>query len=186
MAKTKLTVNILSIRSLEQLKDSLESYVDSLDDRAMAFVKDLTDCGITVARTLTEDASHQMGRYIVFEQKFETIKDGAKGILIAKGETLVSQWFRTGNNGKPQEVTGSINALLATEFGTAAYALPPYQGTNSKYGHGNKTEWYFAREEKDGKLINWQHATAIQPTRPLHNAFITMEQEIENAARRNF
>lgn len=186
MARKQFKVNILSMRSLENLQKDLQEYMDSLDGRIALFVEDLLDSGIKVARAYSENASHQMGQYITFEKKIESGNHSVKGILIARGDTLTSKWFRTDNNKKPQEVIGHINSLLATEFGTAAYALPPYQGSNSQYGHSNETEWYFARSEKDGRLTDWQHATAIKPTRPLHNAYITMEQEIENAARRHF
>ena len=186
MAETHLKVDILSVRSLEDLKKNLQSYIDSIDERVKAFVEDLLESGITVAKAEAENASHQMGQYITFEKKITYADGTVTGLLIAKGETLVSQWWRTDSNGKPQEVNGSINALLATEFGTAAYALPPNRGENSQYGHSEETEWYFARGHVGDKLTDWQHATAIKPTRPMHNAFIAMEQEIENAARRHF
>ena len=193
MAVKKIKVNLFSIKSLESLKSELQEYKDSLSTRVQAFVEDLLNAGIEVAETAVSETdgepygSHQMGRYVIFSKKIEDTEYGCRGILIAKGTPLISKWYRSDGNGGSEAVTGSINALLAVEFGTAAFGLPPYKGTNSQGGHENSTDWYFARSvDKDGKPTYWQHATAITPTRPLHRAFLEMEQQIDDAAKRNF
>lgn len=188
MSAKKIKVNIFSIRSLESLKDELKAYRDSLDERCMAFVNDLLKVGIECAikRASETDGdpygTHQMARYITFTAKAaERTELGCKGIMIARGDTLHSEWYNI-VDGDPVVVNGEINALMAVEFGTAIYNI---QGSGAK--HGNEADWYFARSiDKDGKLTDWQHATAIKPTRPMHNAFLEMEQQIQSVARRHF
>lgn len=193
MSTKTLKVNIFSVNSLENLKDDLKAYRNSLDDRVRAFVDYLLSVGIETAQSVVSETdgepygSHQMGRYVTFTKKIEDTSLGCRGILIAKGETLESKWFRSDGEDGVSEMHGAINALLAVEFGTAAYGLPPYKGTNSQSGHANDTDWWFAKGvDKNGKLTDWQHATAITPTRPLHRAFIEMEKQVEEAAKRNF
>lgn len=185
----KLKVNILSVKSLENLKSNLEAERDSMAERCKAFVNDLLKVGIecAVAKASETDGdpygTHQMARYITFTAKAAELTEyGAYGIMIAKGETLFSEWFRTVDNGEAEAVNGTINALMAVEFGTAVYNI---NGSGAK--HGGQADWYFARGiDKDGKPTDWQHATAIQPTRPMHNAYLKMQEEIEAAARRHF
>lgn len=188
MEAKKLRVNIFSVRSLEELKSDLKTYRDSLDVRCMNFVNDLLAVGIDTAVEKVSETdgktygTHQMARYITFTAKAAELTEfGAKGIMIARGDTLHSEWFKT-VKGEPEVVSGEINALAAVEYGTAIYNI---MGSNSK--HAGESDWYFARDiDSNGKLTNWQHATAIQPTRPMHNAFLKMEEQIEEAARRNF
>lgn len=188
MEAKKLRVNIFSVRSLEELKGSLESYKNSLDARCINFVNDLLKVGIdTAVKKASEtdgkpDGTHQMARYITFTSKAAELTEfGVQGIMIARGENLHSEWFKM-VNGEAEVVSGEINALLAVEFGTAIYNI---NGSNAR--HASESHWFFARDiDSNGKLTNWKHATAIKPTRPMHNAFLEMEEQIEEAARRNF
>ena len=189
MEAKKLRVNIFSVRSLEELKSDLKTYRDSLDVRCMNFVNDLLAVGIECAERLVSETdgepygTHKMGRYVEFtKQDAELTELGCKGLMIAKGQTLQSEWFKTVDGKRAEKVQGSINALLAVEFGTAIYSI---KGSSAQ--HASESDWYFARSvDEDGKPTNWQHATAITPTRPMHNAFLEMEKQIEEAARRNF
>lgn len=187
--RKKIKVNLFSVRSLESLKDSLQEYRDSLDRRCEAFVNDLLKIGIDTAVMKASETdgdpygTHQMARYITFTAKAAELTEyGVRGIMIARGETLHSEWFRTVGEGEAESVQGEINALLVVEFGTAIFNL---NGSGAR--HASESDWYFATSvDKNGKPTNWKHATAIQPTRPLHNAFLEMEQAIEEAAKRNF
>ena len=196
MAKKVIKVNLLSVSSIRNLKEELIEYRDSLDTKLWYFVKDLLEQGIATAQAvIAENDDHQLSKRIVFDKRIEIHEDGCRGILMASGEKLYSRWYRSDGQGGVEEVGGVLNALLAAEFGTAAYALPPQtrfggyggQGTNSQYGHSSETQWWIATSvTDDGKLTGWKAGTAIRPSRPLHNALLKMEQEIENTARRYF
>ena len=198
MAAHQIEVNVFSMKSLEAFKKSLIDYKKSLPDRIQAFLDALLEEGIRVARAEVADTSkpygtHQMQDFITFSKKVDYDSTGCYGILRAEGQTLQSKWYRSGAKGdEAEEVNGSINALLAVEFGTAAFAIPAPngkggQGTNSKGGNAGKADWYFARGvDDDGNPTDWQHATAIKPTRPLHKAMLTMQEEIDTIARRYF
>lgn len=197
MATKRIEVDILSIRSLENLKKELKAYRDSLPERTKQFVTALSEHGYQVALQSLSSTTHQLQNYIQITKPTVSYDEtGCYAILqLTPTQILETKWFRTGPDGKGVEVNGRLNPALAAEFGTAAYALPKQerfggvggQGTNAKYGNENKTEWYFARGmTQDGKLTDWQHATAIRPTRPLHNALIAMENEIDTLARRYF
>lgn len=196
MAKKTIRVNLFSISSIQNLREELIEYRDSLDTKLWYFVKDLLEQGIETAQaSIAENDTHDLAKRIVFDKRIEIHEDGCRGILMAGGEKLYSRWYRSDGQGGVDEARGVLNALLAAEFGTAAYALPPQarfggyggQGTNSQFGHSTQTMWWIATGVTDeGKLTGWKVGTAIRPSRPLHNALIKMEQEIENTARRYF
>lgn len=201
MATRKIEVNAFSVSSVANLRKQLEEYRKSLPHRIENFVSALLLEGYETAyATVADDqkpyGSHRMQEYITFSMKIEEEGNGVKGILRAiPTQVIQSKWYRSDESGQVEEVTGSINPVLAVEFGTAAFALPPQerfggrggQGTNSKGSKADSAYWYIAtRVNEDGKLDGWKPASAIKPTRPLHNAMLAMENDIETLARRYF
>lgn len=188
MKKFKATLNK---NSLNKLVRQLEEYRDGLDGKMATFIEKLLDVGIKVARFQSIDVpgqfgTHQMGRYVTFEKEIEVGNNTCRGLMLGIGETLFSTWYAR------EERHGSINAIMALEFGTAALALSVReafgavggQGTNSKYGHENDMEWFLYKE--NGGHVERIKATAIRPTRPMYNAALEMSRQIVETAREVF
>lgn len=189
MRKYKATLNTKSIDNL--IKD-LTEYKDSLDDKMEEFVNRLLDVGIKTAESVPGISgslgTHKFENFVWYYKEFEKSVDGCIGIMVGQGQTFDVTW---GENG---EKHGSINALAAIEFGTAAKALPKQKkfgvvggyGTNSYYGHEDDAVWYFANgKDANGKLV-WKKATAVTPTRPMNQASLAMMQDIKKIAREVF
>lgn len=196
MAKT-LTANVFSVSSLRQLRKELEKYRDSLPGKLDTFMGILLDEGITVAQSYAVDYSgmygtHKMAQYVSFDKEINTADGKIYGILYGRGDTLTAQWYVNNGSGKYVLTQGTINTMLAMEFGTAAEALPPQEafgvtggrGTNSKYGHANDSAWYIITGiDENGKPCEWKLATAMAGTRPMYQAGLAMYQKVKEAAR---
>ena len=183
--------------TLAEIAEQLYEYADSLDDKNERFVKTLIDKGIKVAEQYSVDiegefGTHKMGRLVTFSSKVDANTNGVVGYLIGEGQDVESEWVSPSG----EEIrSGSINSLLALEFGTAGMALPPQeafggvggQGTNSFYGHEQDLVWYFnTGEVNDKNKAVWKKATAIQPTQPMFHAVTEMINLIEETAKEVF
>ena len=182
---------------MAEIAEQLYEYADSLDDKNERFVKTLIDKGIKVAEQYSVDiegefGTHKMGRLVTFSSKVDANTNGVVGYLIGEGQDVESEWVSPSG----EEIrSGSINSLLALEFGTAGMALPPQeafggvggQGTNSFYGHEQDLVWYFnTGEVNDKNKAVWKKATAIQPTQPMFHAVTEMINLIEETAKEVF
>lgn len=163
----------------------IRAYRESLDKNMEKFMNRLLDVGI-------ERAKEVGGRFpnrVSFKKEVNKTSDGWYGELIGDGEEIESVWIRGG-----VEVTGRIKTLWTMEFGTAAYAISDNRfgggggaGTASQTGgaYNGATDWYFLVRGEDGKIIR-RHGTAIEPTRPMHNALLRMKEEMPRIAREVF
>lgn len=189
MRKYKATLNT---KSIDNLIKELTNYKDSFDSKMEEFVNRLIDVGIKTAENVPgisgSFGTHKFENFVWYYKEFEKSVDGCIGIMVGQGQTFDVTW------GKDDEKSGSINALMALEFGTAGKALPRQekfgvvggQGTNSYYGHEDDDVWYFADgKDENGRLI-WKKATAITPTRPMVQASDAMVREIKKIAREVF
>ena len=198
MGKT-LTANAFSVKSLRALQKELERYRDSLQGKMELFIELLLNEGIRVAFEKSKDISgalgtHQMGRFVFYDyEPIETSDGKVYGVMVGYGKDIPARtYYVNDGHGNYTPITeNSINALMALEFGTAAMALPPTtafgvrggQGTLSKYGHDSDFAWkIITRLDGKGKPIEWQDATAIQPTQPMYNAGLAMYQKVKEAA----
>lgn len=185
--KVKLTES-----GIDSLIHDLEAYRDSLDSKVELFTAKLLELGIARAESVPgisgEFGTHKMERFVWYSKELNPSKDGCLGVLVGTGRTFNVTW---GENG---EKSGSLNALQAIEFGTAAKALPVQtrfgvtggRGTNSYYGHSDDSRWYFANgKDSEGRLI-WKKATAITPTRPMAQAANEMISQINRVAKEVF
>lgn len=177
----------LNSRSIKQAIEDLKAYKDELHKKNELFVSKLLEKGIETAQEKVVDnggsyGTHTMGRTIFFRQEVASLVNGASGKLIGEGET----W-------EPEGFEGSINTLLALEFGTAGKALAPVEmfggkggkGTNSHAGHENDDFWFVYIKDENGKNRKVKF-TAIEPTQPMYNASIRMIQDITSTAREVF
>lgn len=196
MAKT-YTANVFSAKSLKQLQKDLKEYRDSLQGKLERFVKILLDEGVMVAQERSQDidgalGTHKMGRHVYFSaEPIETTNGVVHGIMLGQGDTIVGYWYQNDGQGNYEEVSDTINALMALEFGTAAMALPPQtafgvvggQGTKSRNGHETDYAWkIITRVDSNGNPVEWKNATAIQPTQPMYHAGLAMYEKVREAA----
>lgn len=182
----------LSINGINKLINELSKYKESLNTKTELFVAKLLKAGISCAESIPgisgETGSHQFEQYVWYSKELNASKDGCLGVMYGHGTTLNVTWGADGDK------SGSINTMIALEFGTAGKALPAQtlfgvtggQGTNSYYGHADDTVWYFANgKDNKGNLI-WKKATAITPTRPMMNAANEMISQIYTIAKEVF
>ena len=181
----------LTTRSIDNLIDELNDYSNSLDDKVKIFVDRLLEIGVKTAENVPgipgTFGSHKMENYVSFYKELDVEKDGCHGVMLGVGETFDVTWGERG------EKSGSINALLSLEFGTAALAVPKTtkfgatggKGTNSRYGHQDDAEWYFAIGKDENGMI-WKKATAIHPTHPMMKASDEMLRQIKKVAKEVF
>ena len=191
MTKIKMS---LTERSIDDAIKQLTAYRDSLQGKIRCFVEELLDLGITTAEEVKgmpgTYGTHKMENFVTFSKQLDPMQYGYHGIMLGVGTTILANWF--GLDGEKRK--GSINALLAIEFGTAIAALPATnmfggsggRGTNSKYGHSDDSDWYFIEGFDAEKRPKLHHATAITPTRPMFEASQEMLLRIEDAAKRAF
>lgn len=154
----------LTKKSISECIKWLDEYSKSLENKTQRFVSELTEIGITVAREKAGNTgrygTHKMEDRIVFSKKTEPIKNGTKGLVIGEGETFISTW----DNGNKSE---EVFPLHMIEYGT---------------NHNGSMDWGFI--DNEGKLF--QNATGIEPTQPMHNAYVEMRLQIIEVAKRVF
>lgn len=180
-----INVSLNGRNSIKKAIKEIQNYRKSLNTKMELFVSRLMDVGIKRA----EEVGGRFAHRVTYEKHLEPTEYGCHGVLLGIGEEIEREWIRGG-----EVMTGSINALWTMEFGTAAYAISDERfggkggaGTASQTGgaHNNDTDWYFYVRGEDGKLIR-KHGTAIQPTRPMHNAMLEMQEQITRIAQEVF
>lgn len=196
MSRT-FTANAFSAKSLRALQKELKTYRDSLQGKMEKFIALLLEEGIMVAQSYAVDyggafGTHQMARYVFFDKEpISTVDGKVYGVMFGRGDDIPGEYYVNDGNGHYTLYEDSINALMALEFGTAAYALPAQdafgvtggRGTKAIRGHENDEGWYIVtRLDGKGKPAEWKHATAITPTRPMYQAGLAMYQKIKDAA----
>lgn len=182
----------LNTASVKNAIASIKYYRDGLASKTEEFVARLLDVGIERADSVPgisgTTGSHGFEQYVWYAKEVEPKKYGCHGIMFGGGRDIDVTWGLDG------EKMGSINTMLALEFGTAGAALPPQeafgsyggQGTNSYNGHADDLVWYFAiGRDKKGKPI-WKKASAITPTRPMFEAAQEMLEQYYTVAREVF
>lgn len=182
----------LNTNSLDKLIKDLEEYKDSLKYKTEVFVSRLLDVGVKTAENVPgidgTFGSHKMENRVSYYKELDPQEHGCYGVMVGFGDTIYTKW------GEHGEKSGSINAMMALEFGTAGFAgskttmfgVTGGRGTNSKYGHENDILWYFAiGRDEDDNLI-WKKATAIAPTRPMLQASEEMQKQIVKIAKEVF
>lgn len=180
----------INFDNLDTVVRQIRQYRIDVGKKTKAFVEALSEVGIKVARDKTAEGSHQMPKYIRFEKEIVSDRKGyVIGVITGIGDTFPSDWVDVDGI----EHIDDVFPLSMLEFGSAAFALPEQdafgghggQGTFSVSGNENKAVWYVNKiyEDKTRKRIK---ATAIAPTRPMYNAMIEMQKEIESCAKKAF
>ena len=179
----------LTSESIRQMADELRNYETSLRDKITQFRERLAAKGIIAARASVNPG---FGQYITFEKQ----DTGDTTIVLARETSqILSSWLRNG-----EQVDAWVSPLLMSEFGAGKYAVVWQDtqggstdvlsdGTHIGRGtfnypepsHGIKDAWYYM--DLSG---NWQTATGIKPSRPMHSAVIEIITQIESTAREVF
>lgn len=170
---------------LEEVARELEEYKNSLKQKNRDFLNKLSDVGIFTAMEAVSSGSHTMPLRVFFYREAEVEGDTYTVYVVGEGYPFASSWIDS--DGASHE--DMVYPMSMMEFGSAGYALPPTvayggrggQGTFSQRGNEGFTSWYFKKVE--GTEEKKKHGTAIRPTRPLYNAAIKMQSEIESIAR---
>lgn len=174
--------------SIKTAIKEVREYRESLKSKMELFVSRLIDVGIERA----ESVGGRFSKHVTYSKKLDATEYGCHGIMYGMGYTIDSTWLT-----KDGEQRGTLNMLWAMEFGTAAAALSGSDanrfggrggaGTNSvSGGHESDREWWIAVDYDSKGNIIWRRATAVEPTRPMHNAMIAMQEQIVKIAQEVF
>lgn len=179
----------LNSRSIKQMADDLRGFEEGFKENIRAFRELLAEKGIRVAMS---NVNSTFGQYIVFE-KIDS--DETSTIIARETQQILSEWLRYG-----KRMQAYVSPLLMAEFGAGKHAVmwENSQGNSTdvlsngthigrgtfnypESSHGIKDVWYYM--DLSG---NWQIATGVKPTRPMHNAVIEIITQIQQTAREVF
>jgi len=175
----------LNSADIKRMAVEVERYQIEFQIKVHTVLRKLADKGIAAAAMSVGG----MGQYITFSKD-----NGIDGVTIVAQETsiITAIWLRYG-----KYAYAEVSPLLMSEFGAGRHAviwegLTEHTDTLSdgtKIGRGsfpNQTHafedsWYYM--DLSG---NWQVATGVKPTRPMHNAVIEIITQVEATAREVF
>lgn len=173
MAK-KLTCDIFSLKSIEQLQRDLEAYKQSIISKCQEAVSQLADVGIEVCKTSVSGKAY--GDYIVFSKKIEPTENGCKAIIVATNTQMITaEWKLADGTIKRAD----ISPILFEEFGSGFKAQNPLdvpgmgQGTFPNQEHAFDSggwSWY-------GTDNRWYHSTGYAPSMPMYKASEAMFEQ---------
>lgn len=191
----KLSASALNANSLQKLADELRDYANSLPMKIEQFLNALADRGIEVAKQNEGDFTG----YIVYSKEFET--DGSEYMLrmTAKDAQAITNSWYVSSSPNAEIRSDTFSPLLMAEFGSGAYQVDNYGigRLPDSMGHGGDTDgWYWWTDNasyRDGEYMisakngRWLfHSRGSHPTMPVHNAVMTMIEEIDSIARSVF
>lgn len=175
----------LSSTSLKQAANQVREYESYLQTKVREVLERLVDKGISIA----EQTIGGFGKYITFSKETDAV-----GVIMVAQEINVirAEWLRYN---KP--VSAEVSPLLMAEFGAGPHAiiwegtdgdtsrLPDGKtigrGTFPNQTHAFENSWYYM--DMSG---NWQVASGIHPTRPLHNAVLEIINTVNSTVREVF
>lgn len=183
----------LDPNQLRQVADDIRKYADDFQMKVRAFFEACADHGIMIASMNEGDFSG----YIVYSKKFENQGEEYVISVIATDTPLTRTWYTSATGGKTKSDT--ISPLLMAEFGSGWKALDDIpagvnagHGTLNTYGHADQASWSWwtddASDQSNAQMISskngrWLFKTSgITPSRPLHNAVMSLIKDIEGIA----
>ena len=188
MPMKTIKVNLFS-DGIDDLVKQLNDYAKNLGDKNRKFVELLAEVGIRVAEGVVQNGNSQMASRVSFEKEIESDGGYTLGMITGIGETFESHWIDKDGEQHDDEVF----PLAMLEFGSAARALPPQeayggyggQGTFSYSGNEDKYAWYVTKVDGSGATKK-ELGFAIEPTRPMYNAMLEMQEQVEACAKKAF
>jgi hypothetical protein len=138
----------------------------------------LAEIGITTAKIHIDQSP--LGHYVSIRTNIEAMEMGCKAILIATGETLVSDEYN------------DFNTLLAIEFGAGIHYNKDPNPKASELGFGVGTfpgqihafdeGWFYWDEDSQ----SWKYTHGVKATMPMYNASIEIIKNIKKIAKEVF
>lgn len=189
----RLSASVLNPTSLYQLADDLRKYADDMPTKIQRFLEALADRGIETAR---QNEGEYAG-YIVYSKEFKT--NGVDYVLnmVAKdSQKITNTWYSSDSN-KAEIRSDTFSPLLMAEFGSGKeqrdeYGIGRLPNSMGHGGDANGWNWW-SDEVRDGEFLHMGkngrmlfHSDGNPPTMPIHNAVMTMIEEIETIARSVF
>lgn len=175
----------LNSADIKRMAVDVERYQIEFQIKVHTVLQRLADKGIAAAAMSVGN----MGRYITFSKQNDPY-----GVTVVAQETsvIIAEWIRYGHL-----VHAEVSPLLMSEFGAGRHAiiwegvtehtntLPDGKqigrGTFPNQTHAFENSWYYM--DLSG---NWQVASGVKPTRPLHNAVLEIITQVEATAREVF
>lgn len=178
----------LTSQGLHELAQELNDYQNSLVSKVRQFRERLASKGIIAARA---NVSQGFGQYITFEK---TDSENTSIIVAKEMSQILSEWLRKND----EVVQAYVSPLLMAEFGAGRHAVEWIDskgnstetlsdGTHIGRGsfpdqkHAFQDSWWYMDLNH-----NWQQASGVIPSRPMHNAVIEMILQVEATAREVF
>lgn len=172
----------LSQKGIEKLIKDLKNYRDViLPNKCRELVTRLAEIGIQTAKV--HIAESPLGHYVTIRTETQPTEIGYKAILIATGETFVSDEY------------ADFNTLLAIEFGAGRHYNPESESNPkaSELGFGVGTfpgqihaieekGWYYWDEESQ----SWKHTYGVKATMPMYKASEEIIRNIRKIAKEVF
>jgi hypothetical protein len=169
----------LSQKGIEKLIKDLKNYKDViLPSRCKELVTRLAEIGIETAKVYIGQSP--LGHYVSIRTELKPEAMGCKAIIIATGETKVSDEYN------------DFNTLLAIEFGAGIHynkhANPKANdlgfgvGTFPGQIHAFEDGWYYWDEESQ----SWRYTHGVKATMPMYNASVEIIRNIQKIAKEVF
>ena len=189
------TINFtLDPNDMRRAASELRDYADGFVEKVKAFNEACADHGIMIATMHEGD----FAGYIVYSKKFEIGDNDYTVYITATSSEILKTWYTSAKGSKTK--SASINPLLMAEFGSGFEALKDIpkgvvagQGTLNTYGHANNPNgwsWWSddATDQSGARFIKAEggrwlfHSTGTKPTRPLHEAAMSLIRDVEGIA----
>lgn len=169
----------LSQKGIEKLIKDLKNYRDViLPNKCKELVTKLSEIGIQTAKVHIDESP--LGHYVTIRTEIEPSKMGCKAILIATGETLVSDEYN------------DFNTLLAIEFGAGIHYNKEPNPKSDELGFGVGTfpgqihafdeGWFYWDEDSQ----SWKYTHGVKATMPMYNASVEIIRNIKKIAKEVF
>lgn len=178
MAKKKYKADVLSVSSINALKNDLTRYRNDLKNKCRLFVERLAEKGIVVAQARIDESP--LGKYVTIRTEISESDAGCKGILIAIGAVKESKDY------------APFNTLLAIEFGSGIHYNPVPNPNADKFGlgvgsfpgqiHAFEDYWFYWDEEEQ----TWKPTHGVKATMPMYSASMEIQLKIFETAREIF
>ena len=169
----------LSKKGIEKLIKDLKNYRNTtLPNRCRDLVVRLAEIGVPVANSRI--AESPLGRYVSIKTEIDPGTMGCKAIIIATGETFVSDEYN------------DFNTLLAIEFGAGIHYNQKENPKADELGFGVGTfpgqihafedGWFYWDEDSQG----WKYTNGVKATMPMYSASVEMIKNIQKVAKEVF
>ena len=184
--KKKIVIDCLSPSSMQQGVMSLRDYRQFVQDRCLAFVLELANRGIFVARHIPTGG---FDKYIYFGIESRRMRNaGAEAIIYAQQTGLIrSEWLVASASAVK---VADVSPLLMAEFGAGinhdknpvAHRHQMGAGTFPDQTHAfDAAGWWY--QDTSGE---WHHSDGIEPSMPMYRTALYLQRTVVVVARQMF